>query len=149
MRNLKVYIALAAFLVVVTTPIWYNVGKTLNIPQVSVAEAAGTQCVESETWMRAHHMELLNEWRDSVLRDREVYYTSKTTGKKFEMSLQNTCLKCHSNKEQFCDKCHETVGIKPYCWTCHFDPTNMGKKKDAPTSASTDYRLGLKKGVAK
>jgi hypothetical protein len=38
------------------------------------------------------------------------------------MSLQNSCMKCHSNKKEFCDKCHNYVAVKPYCWSCHIAP---------------------------
>jgi cytochrome c oxidase subunit 2 len=38
------------------------------------------------------------------------------------MSLQNTCMHCHSNKQKFCDECHTYVAVKPYCWDCHIAP---------------------------
>ena len=31
------------------------------------------------------------------------------------------CLDCHKNKSNFCDKCHDYMGVKPYCWECHAD----------------------------
>ena len=34
----------------------------------------------------------------------------------------NTCLKCHNDYEQFCDKCHKTNNVEPYCWSCHVLP---------------------------
>jgi hypothetical protein len=47
-------------------------------------------------------------------------------GKKYNMSLQNECMRCHSNKTQFCDQCHDYAGLTkdatPYCWTCHVAP---------------------------
>ena len=48
--------------------------------------------------------------------------TTEATGKKWTISLQNTCLKCHSNYEEFCDKCHVSNSVDPYCWTCHILP---------------------------
>ncbi len=30
------------------------------------------------------------------------------------MSLQNGCMKCHSNKKKFCDECHNYMAVKPY-----------------------------------
>ena len=53
----------------------------------------------------------------------EMYVASD--GKTYEMSLQNECMRCHSNKAQFCDKCHDYAGLKkddPYCWNCHIAP---------------------------
>jgi hypothetical protein len=38
------------------------------------------------------------------------------------MSLSQGCLGCHSNKEQFCDTCHNYAGVKPNCWSCHNVP---------------------------
>jgi hypothetical protein len=38
------------------------------------------------------------------------------------MSLSDTCLDCHSKKDQFCDACHTYSAVDPYCWTCHVVP---------------------------
>ena len=44
-------------------------------------------------------------------------------GKNYNMSLQNECMKCHSNKTQFCDQCHNYTGqVEPFCWNCHIAP---------------------------
>ncbi len=72
--------------------------------------------------MRASHMELLDQWRDTVVRDNQRTYVSKLSGKEFEMSLQKTCGDCHSNKAEFCDACHDYTAVQPYCWTCHLEP---------------------------
>jgi hypothetical protein len=69
-------------------------------------------------------MDLLNEWREKVVRDEERIYTSPG-GKEFEMSLSNTCTNCHSNKSEFCDRCHDYLGVTPYCWNCHVEPPQM------------------------
>ena len=37
-------------------------------------------------------------------------------------SLTNTCIRCHSNKDKFCDECHHFAGVQPYCWACHVMP---------------------------
>ena len=42
--------------------------------------------------------------------------------KAFVMSLSNTCLDCHSNKADFCDKCHNYASVRPYCWDCPSEP---------------------------
>ena len=42
-------------------------------------------------------------------------------GKEFEMSLSNTCIECHDNKAEFCDRCHNYASVRPYCWDCHID----------------------------
>jgi hypothetical protein len=71
--------------------------------------------------MKREHMQLLNDWRDRVVRDGDTIYTN-AEGKTFTISLQNTCMKCHSNKSKFCDECHNYAAVKPYCWDCHIAP---------------------------
>ena len=80
-----------------------------------------TQCIEPREWMAANHMELLLEWRDKALRENKRIYVA-SDGKKWETSLQNTCMACHSNKAEFCDKCHNANSVNPYCWDCHVVP---------------------------
>ncbi len=38
------------------------------------------------------------------------------------MSLTLTCLECHSNKDKFCDRCHDYLRVSPGCWDCHNVP---------------------------
>jgi hypothetical protein len=71
--------------------------------------------------MRVGHMSLLDDWRDNALRDGNRKYED-SEGKEIEVSLQNTCVKCHSNKKKFCDECHNYMAVKPYCWDCHIAP---------------------------
>jgi len=66
-------------------------------------------------------MKLLNTWRDEVIRqDKRLYETAD--GRVYDMSLTKTCMKCHESKAQFCDQCHNYVGVTPYCWDCHTYP---------------------------
>ena len=60
---------------------------------------------ESKDIMRQQHMKILDDWRDQVVREGNRIYISKTNHKEYQMSLQNTCMKCHDDKEKFCDKC--------------------------------------------
>jgi hypothetical protein len=122
----KIIIGLIIFIGLFGFPIFYNMGKTAQMPEpkldTPVINALDEKrCVESKEYMRANHMQLLNNWRDSVLRDGNLVYESRS-GKKYVMSLQNTCMHCHSNKKEFCDKCHTYTNVKPYCWTCHIPP---------------------------
>jgi hypothetical protein len=82
---------------------------------------AEKKCVESKSFMRAEHMVMLNDWRDLVVREGDRIYIAND-GKEYVMSLQNTCMKCHSNKKKFCDECHNYLAVKPYCWDCHIQP---------------------------
>ena len=62
-------------------------------------------------------MQLLNEWRDDVLRnsDREVIVTLQV--RNIAKVLQIACMQCHSNKEKFCDSCHEYAAVQPTAGT--------------------------------
>ena len=113
---------LVIFLVVVTFPFWYNLGKAAPAPEVKLTEKAkaAKACVRDTAYMRAEHMQLLDVWRDTVVRDAKRTYVAPE-GKAFNMSLSNTCLDCHHNKADFCDKCHDYASVRPYCWDCHID----------------------------
>lgn len=121
----KIIIGLVIFVVAITFPFWYNFGKAAT-PQKPVLEVGTTekQCVEPTAWMRSSHMQLLDKWRDDVVRNGKRIYKS-STGKEYLMSLQLTCTQCHVKKEQFCDRCHNYVDVAPNCWDCHLDPKLM------------------------
>ena len=110
------------FLVIVTFPFWYNRGKAAPAPEpVLTAKAKAAQkCIRSTEYMRAEHMQLLDVWREAVVREGSRVYVNPD-GKEFNMSLSNTCLDCHSNKVEFCDRCHDYASVRPYCWDCHID----------------------------
>ena len=111
---------LIIFLVVLLTPFWWNFGNQAEQPQPELTEKAKAAkfCVESTEFMKTEHMQLLDQWRESVVRHGERVYVN-TQGKEFNMSLTNTCLDCHDNKDKFCDKCHDYASVRPYCWDCH------------------------------
>ena len=114
----KIFILIAAFPLLYT----FAAGGSKEQPTLEAGKKIGLDgCVEDADYMRAYHMDLLNEWRDLVVRDGERVYVS-TTGEKYEMSLSNTCMKCHVSKVNFCDSCHNYVSVTPYCWDCHVEP---------------------------
>jgi hypothetical protein len=79
-----------------------------------------TVCIAPTEYMRAHHMQVLGEWRNSSVREgNRVHLTPD--GRKFEKSL-NTCLGCHNNNRLFCFNCHMYANVKPKCWNCHLSP---------------------------
>ena len=93
-----IVLGLIIFVGLFSFPLWYNmlikVGKAAPAPEVVLTEkakAAG-KCVMSTEYMISEHM-----------------------------SLSNTCLDCHSNKTEFCDRCHDYASVRPYCWDCHID----------------------------
>ncbi len=123
MFNTKLIMAgLVVFLAIVTSPIWVNFGNSAPAPELVLSEkaqAAGA-CVREKDYMKAQHMQLLDVWRDTVVREGNRLYVN-AEGKSYNMSLTNTCLDCHSNKTEFCDRCHNYVSVNPYCWDCHID----------------------------
>ncbi len=127
----KIFIGLAIFVAFAAFPFYYNIGKVNAKPdpktdtptiQEGVAKNGKKQCVESKEFMRTEHMQLLNNWRDSVVRDGNRGYLGDDGTVRFNMSLQNSCMKCHSSKKKFCDECHTYMAVKPYCWDCHVAP---------------------------
>ncbi|MEW6203042.1 MAG: sulfate reduction electron transfer complex DsrMKJOP subunit DsrJ [bacterium] len=122
----KIVFGLIVFLVIVTFPLWYGLvtAGTVSPPDVELP-ASEKNCVENKEYMVAHHMDLLDQWRDAVVRKGRINYTSRTYGKTYEMSLTKTCMKCHNNREKFCDRCHTYADVDPYCWDCHLEPEEV------------------------
>jgi hypothetical protein len=118
----KVIIGLFVFLAIASFPLWYNraTGEATAVPEL-VYPVGYTECVADSAFMRSNHMDLLNQWRDEVVRHGRRIYTSPD-GTRYVMSLQNTCMGCHSNKATFCDRCHTYMAVSPYCWQCHVEP---------------------------
>ena len=123
-------LGLVIFLIGITFPFWYGKGKStppfLLLDTPAIAHLKEKRCVEDTAFMRANHMKLLNAWRDEAVRDGNRVYTAKN-GRSFEKSLSGTCIQCHSNKAQFCDRCHNYVGAKPTCFSCHVVPGEVNK----------------------
>ena len=109
----KIIAGLIIFILLLTFPIWYNVirGKASIVPDPEIVTKE-KQCVESTPYMKESHMQLLDSWRDKVVRENMRLYEG-IGGKTYNMSLSNTCLECHSNKDKFCDQCHDYVGVTP------------------------------------
>ena len=118
---------IGAFIVILIAilvlPFVVNIGRAGGDPEVSldtpqINAMPVKECIAPTDYMRESHMVLLNEWRDAVVRDGNYEYVS-SSGQVYEMSLDETCLGCHSNQEDFCDKCHEYASVDLYCWDCH------------------------------
>jgi len=119
----KIIIGLVVFVALMTFPFWYNAGRAAVAPELVLPEKE-RECVESTPFMRAKHMELIDDWRHAVVREGQRIYVG-LGGKKFDMSLQNTCMSCHNQKDKFCDRCHTYVAVSPNCWSCHLEPKEM------------------------
>ncbi|MGD0282432.1 MAG: sulfate reduction electron transfer complex DsrMKJOP subunit DsrJ [Dissulfurispiraceae bacterium] len=122
----KIIAGLLVFVAIIAFPFVYSMGTDIVKPEPKIdtpviQQMAVKQCVEPKTFMRREHMQLLNQWRDEAVRDGNRVYVG-FEGKKYNISLQNTCMHCHSNKKEFCDTCHNFMAVHPYCWNCHFVP---------------------------
>jgi hypothetical protein len=128
--NRRMIIAgIVAFLIAATFPLWYGKGRAVPPPDLKLDTPAIERlkeklCVEPAPYMRGNHMKLLAAWRDSAVREGDRAYGA-ADGRIHEISLTGTCLKCHSNKKQFCDRCHDYAGAKPKCWSCHIIPKEV------------------------
>jgi len=118
----KIIGGLIIFLLLITFPVWYNAigGKADMMPKPKIVTDA-KQCVDDAAFMKTDHMNVLDQWRDLVVRD-GLRFINAPDGKRYEMSLSNTCMSCHSNKSEFCDRCHNYLKVDPYCWDCHIEP---------------------------
>ena len=127
-----IYTALALFLGLATFPAWHNLSArvTGKGPELRLPVNA-RQCVAPVEYMRTSHMNLLIDWRETVVRAGRRDFTA-AGGTHYAMSLTPTCLdQCHGDRKEFCDRCHDYAGVRPYCWDCHVDP----KETRAPNSA--------------
>ncbi len=125
-----ILVGLVIFIVLATFPMWFSHGTAGPVPDPKldtpvISQMLQKQCVLPKQEMIPGHMQLLNDWRTQTVRNEKRMYVA-ADGKTYEMSLQNECMKCHSNKAQFCDQCHNYAGLQqdvtPYCWNCHIAP---------------------------
>lgn len=103
----KIIPGLLLFLGLLALPFLYAavMGKNAHTPELEIVTSE-KKCVEPSLFMRKEHMNLLkNYWRPSVVREGKIVYEA-TDGTEHVMSLTGTCLKCHPNKANFCDRCH-------------------------------------------
>lgn len=118
----KVIVGIIVFILIFSSPIWLNLASGTSATQPVLEKASkGTACVMETEYMRPNHMDLLNFWRDDVVRNADRVHTAPD-GTKYNKSLSNTCLDCHVSRENFCNRCHNYMGVNPYCWTCHIVP---------------------------
>lgn len=117
------FIFIGVFCLVMIVPFILGAGKAqsapdldLDTPQIAALDVK--ECVEPVEYMRSSHMALLDQWRSEVVREGATEYVS-SSGQVFEMGLDETCLGCHSNPEEFCETCHEYNNVEVYCWDCH------------------------------
>ncbi|WP_407309092.1 sulfate reduction electron transfer complex DsrMKJOP subunit DsrJ [Desulfosporosinus sp. SB140] len=139
----RIIASLVVFVAILAIPFFYNLGRASAGPVLNLP--TNSQCVEPAAYMRANHMQLLNQWRDAYVRDGQTVYVN-SQGKSFDINI-DTCTKCHysnstassttstaassatgvsnpavNSSDQFCVTCHNYASVKPTCWSCHNEP---------------------------
>ncbi|MFH1860381.1 MAG: cytochrome C [bacterium] len=97
-----------------------NVNMNKGMSKLDLVLPTSGKCVKDTEYMRANHMDLLEKARVKAVRDGE---RSK------DYSLKN-CQSCHERRDEFCDRCHNFVGVKPECFECHYFPTGKEECKE-------------------
>ena len=110
---------LIVVLAILTSPFWYSLAAGQSEPPVRPEVPEG-KCVKSAEYMRAHHMDLLDEWRNEVVREGKAEMI-EIDGKEYKKSLTEGCLSCHTSREKFCGGCHSYANVEPTCWNCHLE----------------------------
>jgi hypothetical protein len=118
-----IIVGIVVFLAIVLSPFVYNAVTSAGTqaPELTLPTNGAKECVKDTAYMRASHMDLLNQWRDEVVREESRDFVTDN-GKTVKKSLTLTCMECHSNKAEFCDACHDYMAVAPYCWDCHVEP---------------------------
>ncbi len=128
----KILTGLLVFVILFTSPFWLSItGEPEYKPEVKYP-VNYKECIADKEYMNHYHMNILDDWRNKVVRADIRFFKKDNTyfmidGEKAEMSLTHTCMKCHDSKADFCDKCHEYLGVRPYCWDCHVAPEEVKK----------------------
>ncbi len=133
--RVNVIFGLVIAIVVLTLPFWYALAqpKAARKAPAMPRPTNSDRCIEED--MRARHMQVIDEWRNTVVRDGVAEPYKAADGNEYERSLTKTCLmQCHSTEDQpktdeagnvlpvqerFCQECHEYANIRPNCWDCH------------------------------
>jgi hypothetical protein len=124
----RIIVGIVIALIILTAPFWYALysqaaGTREPPPEVALPEGQ-SQCVEDAAYMRAHHMDLLDEWRDAVVRDGDAEPVV-VDGKEYPKSLTKGCMACHTSRQDFCNACHDYAAVVPNCWECHVEPEHL------------------------
>ena len=112
---------LALLLLLLTAPFWRGALAHMGGALPAIPRAKGAHCVRPAAWMRRHHMELLMR----------VRYEAVHEGIRNSEEGLPGCIGCHVSKladgkypspgsgKFFCNACHEYVGVRIDCFSCH------------------------------
>ncbi len=116
----KIATGLGLFLALALLPVWQRAlaGPSAR-PEVKIAKPQ-SRCVAPRAVMRVSHLQLLDGWRTEVVRS--ANRVEGPPGHEVRRSLTGTCLECHGDRKDFCDRCHTDLAVNVGCWDCHPDP---------------------------
>lgn len=112
-------VAVWIFVLIILAPFAYSVVR----PVVTRGSSPGDvfielpdegECIREIEYMRFHHMDLLKETREDVIR----------RGVRGDVTLGG-CRDCHTYRGQFCNKCHDAVTLSVDCFGCHYYPESL------------------------
>jgi hypothetical protein len=108
---------LAIAALVAAGPLWVGAVRGAK-SEAPVPPSGSAQCLEPKDSMRRNHPALLADWREQAVRFGQR--TQRTSdGREVRIGLEETCLGCHGEASQFCERCHTQVGVTLSCWQCH------------------------------
>jgi hypothetical protein len=93
------------------------------------------ECVRDVEYMRFNHWVLLKELREEVVRE----------GKEVDVALSD-CRDCHTNRERFCNECHNIANVYLDCFGCHYYPESESTMVQSSGSRSDTVARLMKAG---
>ena len=132
--KIKAVAGLVVLVALVTFPFWYPAVADEAKPQPDLPAAEeGERCIEEARWMTANHMDLLDQWRNDVVRGdgtKQEYESKDFEGVCVEKSLTKTCFQCHtmqaeSDTKRSCIQCHNYANVETRCMDCHVEPEGI------------------------
>ena len=116
-------IAVAVMALVIVSPIGFSaVSSAISRgpqPFLERPDQGQRACVKDTEYMRFHHMDYLKEIREEYVR----YGIREAKG-------LSSCKGCHTNRERFCDRCHQTVDLNIDCFGCHYYPATAAAARE-------------------
>lgn len=126
-------VAVTIAVVIIMFPVAYSLisyvfagGTQPAGPFVVMPDKKYDKCVRDTEYMRFHHWELLKDMRERV--------RNRTRG---EINFDR-CRECHTNRDTFCNRCHDSVNLQPDCWGCHYYPEYHEGPAGNTHSSTTD-----------
>jgi hypothetical protein len=129
LKNNKGAIAAVILALIILLPIgFYAIRDAFSQntePFLEMPDPKYKECVRDTEYMRFHHWVLLKELREKVVRE----------GEKVDVALSD-CRDCHSNRERFCNECHNVANVSLDCFGCHYYPESPQESVMAQSSKS-------------